>query len=637
MSREEARSRRDLIGDDDELIDQIEEDFKRCRNYTEEWREEAHELYDLVAGDQWDEANLERMRQELRPPVTFNVTQKYIDAVTGLEIGNRQEVRYLPRTEGDAGVNEVLTAAAHWVRDECDAEDEETEAFTDLTVCGMGWTETHIATDENPDGDIIIERRDPLEMYWDTSARKKNLEDAKWIMRVKPTTEDELLELFPEYEDEISHTDSVEIEPGELNDDAIHDATNAWRYEAGTLPGTQGKTKKRALIHYEWCKVEGMWKVETKQGVKEFTRAEWVRMREFLDRNAVTYNAAPIRRKRYYRAFASGRVVFKKGLSPYQYGFTHQAMTGRRDRNKNCWYGLGRVLRDPQLWLNKFMSQILHIINSNAKGGTMALREAFENPAKAESEWARPDSITWMEFLTDDKGNPAVVPKPQPQYPTGLDRLMNFTVSVLPEVSGLNLELLGLTNKVQPGVLEAQRKAAGMTMIAWAFDSKRRYTKCHGRLLAHYIKEYISDGRLIRVIGEEGGQKYVPLVRQAETYNYDVIVEESPSSPNQKDRVWAILSEVMPSMLKFGMPIPPEVVKYAPLPEALTQKWVAMMQPDPEQQKKQQEQEEIQKAAILAEVEKTRSEAQENEAETVLAFAKAQEAAAKTGKIAGGG
>src|SRR5690606_40959028 len=83
-----------------------------------------------------------------------------------------------------------LTGAAKWVRDECDAEDEESDSFLDTLICGLGVTETAMDYDEDEEGKVVINRVDPLEMYPDPFARKRNLSDGKRLHRVKMMTRD---------------------------------------------------------------------------------------------------------------------------------------------------------------------------------------------------------------------------------------------------------------------------------------------------------------------------------------------------------------------------------------------------------------------------------------------------------------
>jgi len=633
---------KDLLADDDDLVLQIERDFRLARDYTEGWREEVKELYDLVAGDQWDDLSRARMLDTLRPMVTFNITVKYLDAVGGLEVGNRREVQYFPREVGDSNVSELYTNAAKWVRDECDADDEESEAFWDLLLGGMGWTETEVSDDMRPEGDVVIERRDPLEMFWDPASRKRNLKDCRWMMRVRPMTLEEIEERWPGKTIDmpqrgVGTTLGIDVE--ELYSDALHDAQNAWRY-MGDSEKTRRAAGMVAYVDYRWWVRETHFRVRTQFGERTFTRSQWTTARRMLEANGIPYEAAEYRRRRYYRAQMAGKTILDKGPNPYRDGFAFNVMTGRRDRNSNTWFGIGRVLKDPQLWINKFFSSILHTINSQAKGGVIAKREAFENPSKAENTWARPDSITWADELHDEHGKPNILPKPQADYPEGMDRLMTFTVQSLPEISGLNLELLGLASKVQPGVLEAQRKEAGMTMLGWAFDSKRRYTKDAGRTLAYYIREYIADGRLVR-IDQENGPKFVKLMKDELTLDYDIITDESPSSPNAKERIWGMMMQMIPHLISANIPVPPEVLDYSPLPRKLVDAWKKMIsEPNPEQQK----QSKLAEAAATADVKKTEAEAQkleaeveETQAETILDLAKAREAAARAGKSMGGG
>src|SRR6266478_1891273 len=158
------------------------QDFPRCK----EWHAQAIEDFKFRAGDQWDDEDREIMEDaQKRACLEFNQIDPVIDAVTGSEITNRQEVRYIPRQIGAAPQNEVLTEAARWFRDECEAEFEESAAFADAATCGMGWTETRLDYEMNPDGDPKVERVDPIEMVWDGNAKQGNLIDARRIFRVK--------------------------------------------------------------------------------------------------------------------------------------------------------------------------------------------------------------------------------------------------------------------------------------------------------------------------------------------------------------------------------------------------------------------------------------------------------------------
>src|SRR6185312_2340339 len=173
------------------------------------------------------------------------------------------------------------------------------------------------------------------------------------------------------------------------------------------------------------------------------------------------------------------------------------------------------------MWAYKWLSQTLHIINTNAKGGILAEEDAFGDVADAEDSWADPSAITWLKAgaLSQNK----IQPKPQVAFPASIQNLMEFAVSSIRDVSGVNLELLGMVDREQPGILEAQRKQAGLTILAGLFDSLRKYRKEQGRLLLYFITKFMSDGRLVRVV-DKGDAKYIPLIHQPGVAKYDVVV-----------------------------------------------------------------------------------------------------------------
>ena len=216
---------------------------------------------------------------------------------------------------------------------------------------------------------------------------------------------------------------------------------------------------------------------------------------------------------------------------------------------------------DPQRWVNKFFSTILYSLMTNAKGGLLAEEDAFTDARKAEAEWANPAAITWLRKGALSQGK--VQDKAQAKYPEGMDRLMQFSMNAIPQVSGMNAELLGLAERVQAGVVEAQRKQSAMAVLAWAFDAMRRYYRSMGRQMGAYVRDYMSEGTLILVHGESGRQ-YVPLVKKQLAIVFDVVVDEAPTSVNQKERTWAVLETLIPQMLQAGMKMPKEILDYSP-------------------------------------------------------------------------
>lgn len=568
----EAGPRRD--GDDDEgLLARLKRWEREARNHASDWREEARLCYDFVAGHQWTSEDKRALIDQQRQPVTFNRTGPMVDAVIGAEILNRQEVQYAPREQGDVQVNELITAADAWARDLADTADEESDAFADVVICGMGWTEVRMDYTEDPEGLILDDRVDPLEMWWDPQARKRCLADRRYHIRGRWWDKSDLprewLKKLPGTTEAGSHAiDDIQTgATGPMDDYEREDA----RAKEPADPD-----KKRVWIrHFQWFELEDAWRVADpfKGELLTVDKAELKRLgRMFLANGMRPPKAVKLRQgvKRYYEAFLAGNVILS-GKEPIEANrFTINCITGKRDRNANTWYGVVRAMLDPQRWGNKFFVQILHIINTAAKGGLMYETGALVNPRKALEDWAKPDA--GIEVARGALVNGAIEEREAKNYPQGLDRLLQIAFDSLPQVSGVNMEMLGLVEREQPGVLEAQRKKAGYAILAVFFDSLRRYRKMKGRVRLYFVQNYISDGRLIRIKGKDSTMKYVPLMKDQSIGAYDVIVDEAPMSPNQKEMVWQMMMGLMPMLTKLD--VPPEIwglmLEYSPLPSSVS-------------------------------------------------------------------
>ena len=569
------------VREESDLIQRIKEEKRQFEAKYGSWQKEARENYDMVAGDgrQWSKEARDALESSERPCVEFDRLGVIVDAVSGSEINNRQETSYLPRLPGKVqqqGVGELRTAAAKWVRDNCDAEDEESDAFKDVLISGIGVTLTRMDYEEDEEGQVLVERRDPLRVGWDARAQKSNLTDRRCNWEDSQMTRAEIEERWPDKVDEISFSSDGEREDDdELSIVNPNDAYKGWELQyAGKGLVT--------VTRFQWYEVECFYKVAGEQGVVKMDEEKY----EVFKAINPMAKAVKIPRRTYMEAWVCGGVELEVGPGPSGSAFSYEIITGKRDRNKGYWYGLVRPGKDPQRWANKFFSQILHIINTNAKGGLLVEKGAVSNIRKFEENWAKSDAIQEV----NAGGLTKIQPKNPANIPNSLTQMMEFSISSIRDCTGVNLELLGLVDRQQAGVLEAQRTQAGLTILAPFFGSLRLYRKRHGRLLAYYIREYISDGRLIRVAGEEG-QEYIRLLREPVDIDMDIVVDSAPTSRDTKERTWAVILPIVQMMQQQGIQPPPEVLDYLPVPSSLAQKLkqaVVSHQPDPMMQQQQQ-------------------------------------------------
>lgn len=580
--------------------------FRADKEHCKDWRKEAKEDFEFLAGDQWTDKDKAKLKEEMRPLITFNRTNPIIQSVSGMEISNRKEVKYFPREAGDAKPNELLTEGAKWFRDVSDADDEDSDAFLDTMVCGLGATETTLDYEEEPAGDPMVSAINALECLWDKSARKKNFSDARRIWRVRKIPLDRALDLFPD-------TDKKQLDARWAHLDAEpedHESQEeSDRYE-GDDDGRDVDEHDVTIVHLEYKK-----RVKVKTLVDHMTgqtvEIEAGKVGTLVDRAAAMgrmFTVTGERQVTKVRKVFIGAEIIEEEDALCETHFSIKLITGYIDRNTGLPYGLMRLMKDPQRWANKWMSQALHILNANAKGGLLYEESATDNVRQLETDWAKPNKAVKVNdgAISQKK----IMEKQQAPMPAGFFNMMEFAISSVRDVTGISVEMLGMREADQAASLEYQRRQAGMVILAPLFDNLKRYRREHGKLMLYIIQNYLNDGRLIRVVGEEGA-KYVPLAVQADA-KYDIIVDDQINSPDQKLMIWQSLIPILPTL-------PPQIqlalVDYAPLPTSVIEKIkeaAKSIGPTPEQQQAAM----AQLQQMLADIEKTRSETAENIAQT---------------------
>jgi hypothetical protein len=558
------------------------------------WVEEAKQAYDFAAGHQWDPTVRAEMEANQKIPVVFNITAPTLDAVQGAEIQNRQQVQYYAREPGDQGVSDVLTQGAQYISDQCNGDQEDSEAFYDALVCGIGWT----VSGPEIDGDelnVRKERVDPLEMKADPSSRKPNFEDARYLKREWPMSRDE----FEDYALELGKPDAEADGYSGVDDGKRLTVVNPQqRYKNGML-GTSAGTDEVVVAEWQWWEKKPVFLAplpspEDANVIKVGALSPEAFAEALKDNPGLPHTRST--KKAYYRAIvADGSILFEEELK--EGCFRYQAITAKRDRNAGTWFGLVRAMIDPQRFMNKLYSEILHIVRTNANGGLLMEEDAVADIRKFEATWAAADRITWIKpgSLSNAQG-PKVVPKTSPPINPSLFSLMEYARDMVRACTGVNEEILGLVGREQAGVLEQQRKQAAYGILSAFFDSKRRYQRDQGRLLLSQIQLFLPADKLVRIV-EKGVVKYVPLAKTIDAASYDIVVDEAPAGPNQKAKVMATLGPLLPEMYANGIIGEEEIadmLPYMDIPAAVADKLGAAIrkraqakqQPNPAQQER---------------------------------------------------
>ncbi len=274
------------------------------------------------------------------------------------------------------------------------------------------------------------------------------------------------------------------------------------------------------------------------------------------------------------------------------------------------WYGIVRAMRDPQLWSISFMSLALEIIGTSAKGGALAEVDAFQDPRKAEEDWADPSTLIYTK--PGAVAGKKIMPRSDfaSKAPPGMQELMMYANQSLNDVAGVNPAVMGFSKELDvSGVLEQTRLHAGLNLLSYLFDALRRYRQAQGTLLMAMIREYIPQGRLIKIEGPEGA-KYVPLAFDPAIMRYDIVVDEAPTAPNIKVQTWETflgIARIFPPQMMTPQFILP-LLKYSPFPSSLVQEWTKAAS-NPQAQAQQQQEKALQMGTAQAKMQELQATA----------------------------
>src|SRR5215472_7226875 len=584
----------DQSDDNEELALKIHRDMADATGMVTSFREEADVAFKFYNGDQWEELDRLKMEQLRRPAVVFNRIKPTLDAISGLERLNRVDVCYVSRPLDSQILKDLAGDLATESRSAaieiCNGDDERSRAALDMAICGMGWIEVRTDYEHDIDGRVILECLPWREMWWDQNSIKECLEDTEWRARQRPIGRRTFKKLWGE--EMLAKVDAAAPDDWEERRVGRYELVTPYysrqNQQANPQVGQATQNLKSIpVIQYQWRDMVPVFRFLDPANPTELTTVDedtWKRLKQKFDLLGRPVPPA-VRQMRpvFKQALCARGVILEDPIQLPGSFFSLLCMTGIWNAAAKQYYGFVKPMMDPQRTMNKSMSSSLTFMLTNAKGGVMYESDAFVDPINAKEQWSKPDA-----FIELNSGGSAKIVQRQTQnVTTDLQMFFSESYKAIAYTSGINDEIIGLAQGQTPSPTAQSRVQGGLAIIGWYFDSVGRHVKNEARVMLEFIREFWTQGQLIRV-GGDTNSKAIPLLKNGLPMDYDLVLDESVKhNPNLKAQVWNDLQPIIPSLLRFGFgSFLLEALKFSPLPAQLVAKLQQMAQqqgPNPPQ------------------------------------------------------
>lgn len=581
------------------------------------WRDnEVRDNYGLYEGSQWLQSDWSRQSANNMPTRTINRIQPILDAITGFEIQNRSELKYVPRilSNEEQGYADLANDGVKWVQDQSRFQYKKSLAMRDMLISGMGWVDTNIDYFNNPNGEPYCERIFPYFMLWDITSRSQNLdnhslEGANWVCRAQIVDRNKLHQWLKGLT--ADERDEADAEFGSAVDARFLDFFD-----------TMMVVKSLGVIyHYQWRDTVDFFRIENPlqgfagdpndprvQNIVEFSRVlqDKYKCNPYLDKiiSVPAEDRLDVKKGfsmlgfdrletvmekkwEYYRADIVGNQVIRKAKNFTQNGFSLQCMTGKYDELRQCYYGLVRSMKEPQRLLNQAVSDFEGYLKTIPKGGVNIEVGAVKSLEGFLDTYAKAAAVTIYEAgaLTSGK----VQQKQAQPIPPAIMEMIMYANQTLMEVVGVTDAFMGMADsKLMTAQLNSQMVRQGMMVLAPYFDAMTQFTLNEGKIFLDVLKVLMdnSEGLLVKHVTKEGSIQFVPLLKDNIAADYEVVIEETPYSPDERQRTFEKLLELSGVLLNKQNPvdITPLLLEFAPLDAENLAKIRQMMQPAPPQE-----------------------------------------------------
>jgi hypothetical protein len=234
--------------------------------------------------------------------------------------------------------------------------------------------------------------------------------------------------------------------------------------------------------------------------------------------------------------------------------------------------------------LNQAVSDYVSFLQTIPKGGVEIEADAVDDIAAFVDTYTKARHVT----IYEPGGLMKSRPKITPPIPSGILEMIQYSDQQIMQVCGVTPELMGMmqTKETNSSFLRQQIKQ-GLTTLSTYFDAKYYYLQRQAELYTDCVRIMVDncEGRLIRNVIGEKDEPYIQLTKSRLAAQYDIVVDEMPSSPDENNDLAMKLLELQGQLINMPTPvnIMPLVIEHLDLKPDVKEQIMEMMKPPPPQ------------------------------------------------------
>lgn len=577
----------------EELLDR----YKFAQAHYAEWISAAAEDYRFALGQQWDEDDLETLKAQGRPAMTFNRIKPIINLMGGYQRENTARIKVSPEGGEDLIFSEIMDRALKAVDKWSHFNYHLGYVWDEGTIVGKSFIEASLDYNKDPirgelqfnliDYDIVLP--DPNNKSYDMNA-------GDFLIKNVKLTKARLKSLFPkkkalidgfvsDNDDEVENGMGALLELGPDNDYDNREGTMVQRTVQSDQPDdaeSEYEEDAQFTLKEYWYKkyVTRYFCVdpETKQPVKHKTKAEAeAYVEKYPGLQIIERTVSEIWVADYCAGFILQDVI--SPFEPFYSGFpifrfiAEWAPSAKSEKLRT--QGITRQLKDPQMEYNKSISQNLHILNTQANSGWIGFKDDLSPQGWKDLEAMGSKPGVVIKTVNKDATLREILPK-APNM--GMIERRQMASEEFKQISGFNPDLLGLqeggSDSGRAISLRIKQGVMSLVRMFWNF----RYTK---EIISDFILQVLptlvdADG-LAKILGQKFMAGYqsqdMPeglttghlkaYLQMISDHKYNIEVSEAGQTATSRYETLTQLLE----LAKVGLGLPPDVLmEYMDIP-----------------------------------------------------------------------